>query len=317
MSTKGLMTSSELIEAVKRRAFLPNTQQALDDQDILRFLNEELNDSVIPLILQMHEEYFLYSITVPLEAGKQHYKIPYRAIGRRLRDVKYEDLNQNVFDMARIDPADRNFFQKNSFNSYRTFYVQGDEIVLTNQVGASPVGNLNFLYYQKPNELVKEDRVSTIQSINTSTGEIIVDSIPSNITINSKIDFLECKAGNRTLKFDIVVQNIDTNTNKLTFSTTDLPEDLSVEDFIATAGECIIPQIPAEMHSILAEKVAARCLASLGDAQGVQLSNAKIAEMESKVASLIDNRTEGNPQKINNLNSILRRSKLARRRYIY
>jgi len=47
------------------------------------------------------------------------------------------------------------------------------------------------------------------------------------------------------------------------------------------SNQCIIPQIPPELHSGLAERTAARILASLGDMSGLQASNAKIQELES------------------------------------
>jgi len=315
MAIIGALSSSELIDAVKRRAFLPNTQNALDDQDILNFLNEELNDSVIPLIMSMHEEYFLTKTTIPLVANQQNYKIPYRAVGRKIRDVKFADPNGNLYRMPRVDPSQRDYFQHGEVFQPIAFHLQGDEIVVINKIGQSVNGSLEIMYYLKPNELVKENRVATVTSIDLTNGILTLSSIPSNLTVGSSVDLLEAKFGNRTLGFDKTITAID-NTNKtVTLGSGNVPSTMVVGDFIASAGECIIPQIPVEMHSILAERAAARCLASLGDVNGVQVANGKIAEMENKVGAMIDNRTEGQPQKVNNLQGLLRRSRVARRRF--
>lgn len=311
----GLMTSSELIDAVKRRAFLPNTQYALDDQDILNFINEELNDAVVPLIMSMHEEYFLKTASVPLVINQQSYKIPYRAIGMKLRDVKYTDENNNLYRMTRVNPSERDYFTNGEVFKPVAFYLQGDELTLVNQVGQIVTGALQLMYYFKPNELVKENRVGKIKSINTTTGEIVLESFPSQFAVGTLVDVLEAAFGNRTLNFDVSLQNVDSITKTVTLNPTDIPNSLRVGDYIASAGECIIPQIPVEMHSILAERAAARCLASLGDTQGVQTSNAKISEMEVKATVMLDNRTEGQPQKVNNLGGMMRRSRIARRRF--
>lgn len=312
----GLMTSSDLIEAVKRRAFLPNAQNTLDENDILAFINEELKDSVIPLIMSMREEYFLFPINIPIIANKNNYKIPYRAIGMKLRDVRYIDVDGTIIDMTRIDIADRSHFQRGQNLGIRTFYIRGDELVFGQDVGQTPQGNIETMIYLSPNQLVKENRVGKVLSINSTTGEITLDKLPSNIALNTEIDLLEYKQGNRTLKFDIPVLAVNSFTKTITIDPSNISSDLVVGDIIASAGECIIPQIPVEMHSILAERAAARCLASMGDTQGLGNSNAKIGEMETKVASMINDRTEGNPKKINNTNGILRRSRISRKRFV-
>ena len=78
-------------------------------------------------------------------------------------------------------------------------------------------------------------------------------------------------------------------------------------DLVTLAGETIIPQIPDELHSMLAQRVACRCLEALGDQQGLQAANLKLAEMEAKSATLINDRIESSPQKIVNRNSPLMR----------
>lgn len=315
MSYTGMMKSSDLIEAVRRRAFLPEVQNSLDKSDILKFINEELFDSVVPLILSMHEDFFTNTAVIPLESNKQAYKIPYRAIGRQVRDVKYKDTNNDVFPMTRIDPVQRNFYQNMYNPRFRAFFLRSDEIVLAEVVGDNPVGALEFLYYLRPNILVEEERVSTITNIDRTTGIVTVDNVPSNITVSSKLDFLEYNPGHTILGIDVTPTNIVANT--ITFSTSVIPEDLNIGDVIALSGECIIPQIPTELHSMLAERAAARCLNSLGDATALATSNSKIAEMEKNASNLIGTRTDGQPKKIVNRYSLLNTSRVARRRRIF
>ena len=94
----------------------------------------------------------------------------------------------------------------------------------------------------------------------------------------------------------------------------DLPQELVVGDYIAEANQCVIPNIPTELHSMLAQRIACRCLEALGDAQGLQMANQKLAEMELKTGSLIDNRVEGAPLKVVNRHGFLRQSRRMLRR---
>lgn len=326
----GVQTTSDLIEAVKRRGFIPDAQNTLDDSDIIKFLNEEMYDSLIPLILQYHQEYLVYISSLLVVPNVSNYKIPYRALGRKIRDIKYQDNNGNLYPMTRILPEDRNYFQETGFNPYKAFYFQGDEVVLVPGVGSLPVGNFIIQYFIRPNTLVKESRACQILSVDVTTGVISVDSIPANITAGSNIDFVEFLPGSKLKAFDIPVLSIDSINKTITVDPALYPDptnpmgpeitfltSLSADDYVNTAGESIVPQVPSELQSLLAERGAARCLASLGQSENLQNSNAKIAELEKKSGSLIDNRSEGTPMKVNNLGGILRQSKISKRRFYF
>ena len=92
-----------------------------------------------------------------------------------------------------------------------------------------------------------------------------------------------------------------------TEGTITVPEKLIVNDVIALSEETIIPQIPLELHSMLAQRAAMRCLESLGDVPGLQSAAAKLADMEVKTGMIIDNRVESSPQKIRPRHTPIRR----------
>ena len=93
-----------------------------------------------------------------------------------------------------------------------------------------------------------------------------------------------------------------------------IPEELVIGDYVAQANQCIIPNIPTELHSMLAQRVVCRCMEALGDMQGLQMANQKLAEMELKTGSLIDNRCEGAALKVVNRHGFLRQSRRMLRR---
>lgn len=93
-----------------------------------------------------------------------------------------------------------------------------------------------------------------------------------------------------------------------------IPKKLNVNDIIALPEETTIPQIPIELHAMLAQRAAMRCLESLGDGVGLQLAAAKLADMEAKTGMLIDNRVESSPMKIKPRHTPIRRSAQGNRR---
>lgn len=142
-----------------------------------------------------------------------------------------------------------------------------------------------------------------------------VDNIPSNITVGSEVDFLQTKAGHKTLAYDIVVPTGAIATNTITFSASVVPEGMVLGDYICSANECIIPQIPTDLHTSLSERTCSRILAAMGDLEALQASSSKVKEIDQAQGSLLDNRVEGAPQKITGRHSALRYGKMRTRRF--
>jgi len=159
------MTSNDLIESVQRKIAFPISQETFQPADILAFANEEMFISQVPSVLEYHEEFFVTYKIIPLTTGINRYAIPDRAIGMRLRDVKWQDNQGNMFDMTRIAPEDKAFFQRNigANEAIHKFYVEGNDIVLSPSVTADPSGQLVMSFFLRPNQLVTNDRAAIIQ----------------------------------------------------------------------------------------------------------------------------------------------------------
>lgn len=307
------LKSSTLIASVKRRAAVPDSQNLLQDNDFLAFANEELYMSVVPTVLTEHEEFFVTNYETPVLPSVSVYPIPYRAIGGRLRDIYYKDVQGRIQELTRINPEDQAYFSNtNVGTSYKAFYIQNNDVILVPAVTASPTGSLLMTYYQRPNELVLEERVAFITSISSdaTTTTFFLDKLPIGMKTSTELDILQTKSGHKTRAFDLLPTNVNgVGSHSITFSKSSLPSDIVVGDYIAFAGECIIPQIPTDLHPVLAERVAARVLEALGDTAGLQAANAKIAELEEKTKILIENRVDGAPLKVLNRGSLLRQGK--------
>ena len=311
------LTSNSLITSVKRRAMIPENQSTFTTADFLDLANEEIITEIVPEILRLHEDYLMVTTSTPLLANTDRYVIPHRAIGNKLREVSFRDESGNVLEMTRVgigDLPEYNLpFTQNRIHAY---YIENNEIVLLPPQTGSPIGSLVFTYYLRPNELVTEDRVATITNINTSTGEITVNTVPSVFSINNTYDIIKAKSPHNTISLELTATAINTTTNTITFATSDLSSRLEVGDYINLACETIVPQIPADLHSMLAHKVAMRCQEAMGDLQALQLSTQKERRIEDRLTNLIDNRVEDAPRKINNRHGHLRQG-LYRRRYRY
>ncbi len=172
-----------------------------------------------------------------------------------------------------------------------------------------------------------EDLTQLVDLTNTGSGTHAVipnaydvtfqASMPTVFNSQAVFDIIQAKSPHKTLRYDLTPAAV--TTSFIRFKKEDMRrsmDDLNStpvyilpkkDDLVTLAGETIIPQIPDELHSMLAQRVACRCLEALGDQQGLQAANLKLAEMEAKSATLINDRIESSPQKIVNRNSPLMR----------
>lgn len=319
--SKLYMDSDDLLTSIKLRAAVPLAQVSFSDQDLLNFASEEIDLKVVPSILSVREEYYVTTERVPLVANQSAYSIPYRAIGGRVRFVYLESTDGTIHPLAQIAMEHLPDYQVSSF-SYRQsgFYLENDKLVLLPPMdnASSATGNLIIKYYMKPNKVVESSRGGQIKSIATNplvatqTDIEVHDDLPANITASSEVDFIQSKSNHKTKGFDVIVQAIPSK-KILTINTSDLPSDLVVGDFVCSAGESVIPQVPSELQVMVAQAVACRVLEAIGDTQGLANATAKLSEMEVKLLAVVDSRVEAPGKKAVNTNSFINNRRRVRR----
>lgn len=311
------MTSDDLIKSVKRRANIPVNQITFQDEDFLAFADEEMAMGLVPGVLRQHEDYLLYTQQIPLVNTSTRYQIPYRAVGNRLREVAFKDTNGNIYEMTRIMKEDLPFYNGPVTQSrVYAFYIENNEICLVPENLRVESGTLQTSYYIRPNSLVKLNKVSVITNIDLNTGDISVSAIPSEFSTTKLFDFIQVRSPHKSLSFDVSVTAVNGTTNTITFNPADIPANLLIGDHIALATQSAIPQVPSDVHVVLAHRVATRCLEAMGDMEGLQAANTKLAELEKQIETVITDRVEGAPKIISNRHSILR-SGIWSRRYRY
>lgn len=140
--------------------------------------------------------------------------------------------------------------------------------------------------------------------------------LPEKFPDNSIFDFTQKESPNKIIAYDIPRNRIDQTTNVMTFPKESL-RDVTIGDYVTIKEETIVPNIPTELHPILAQRVAIACLEAMGDEQNKQSAERKLANMERDAGTFLDNRVEGATQKIksrhsplvNTLNTLGRRNR--------
>lgn len=303
------MTSDDLIRSLKRRALIPTDQSTFSNEDFLEILNEEIDTGILPYLLEQHEEHLVNYIDLPADlTAPFEYEIPYRAIGNKLRDVALIDSSGNIYELSRASLEELSDYQSfTTIDDTGVFYVENNKIVMMS-VNASPNSKIRMYFYLRPSSLVLEKESGKITSISTGATETVItlENFPSKFSNNPQFDIVGSRSPNKLKKFDITASQTNSNTKSVTISNDQLPDDLRVGDYLCQAEESPFPQMPTELHPILAQRGAVYCLESLGDTEGLGNAVRKLQSMEKGVTNLIENRVEGAPQKIKSRHSPLR-----------
>lgn len=390
-----ILKTSDLIRSIKRRAFIPSSQETFTDDDFLEMATEEINLGLVTLIQRMHEEHLVYYIDIEVVPGEKRYPIPPRAHGNKLRDVALIDENDNAFEMHRYSLTEiSDFTNTTTYINNRGFYLENNDVILNNfdtNVGQK----LRMYFYMRPNILVTEEKGASISSItnlveenfidsksgiitntiagnptiitsanhglsneskvsitgtvslngiyaisvidsnnfsiqfNSITGgdvgawklmldviEFQLDQVPDHFLTSSLFDFVQNVSPNKIISYDIQINSIDQTLKTVSFKKEEV-DHVQVGSYITVAEETIVPNIPTELHPILAQRVAVACLEALGDEQNKQSAERKLANMEKDAGTFLDNRVEGAIQKIksrhsplvNTLNTLGRRNR--------
>lgn len=302
-----ILTTDLLIKSTKRRAMLPIDESTFGKQGIIDILNEEVDLGLISHLLAVHEEYLVFYKDFELNSPVNEYQIPSRAIGSKLRGAFLVSSSNNMQKLTRIELENVDNVEGTSTQSLLTngFYVQNDKLILLAQNSTNYV-SLRMYFYMKLSELVEDKYASVVVNINTTTNEIVVDKLPATFTADKLYDFTSYKSPNALMSYDIVATSIVTNTKTITFES--IPSDLKVGDYITVAETSIVPQLPSELHALLAQRAAVACLEALNDTEGLTSARAKLVEIQNNTTILIDNRVESANQKINNSNTLLKQS---------
>lgn len=293
-------TGNQLIADVQLTVTMPNNQVLLTDERILNFANDELSSTVQEMIMSLNQGYFIYlDETDHTIDGVQEYTIPYRAIGRVLRDLKMRNgpPGTNVWNTTLIAIEDAVTYM-NSTNDF-AYYFRGDMIHFASAPRTDEFQILKY-YLLRPNKITKTDAAGKVLGI--SGNVVTIDITPQAFVAGALVDFIKGLQGNRTIAMDQVITNV--SGSQITITTP--PDNLEVGDWVSLAEESPVLQIPDECFTYLSLLTAKRCLGAIGDFDGAKAIADDIPEKRTLLEKILAPRAQGENIKIINRNGLLR-----------
>lgn len=290
-------TTSGLLESVKRRANLPINQSTYTAARVLAFADDELTDTVIPMVRAWRNDHFVTYTDVTTTSAVE-YEIPDHAMNRGLYNVAILDDSGRPYSLVRVD-FDReiepgpwswhNRFRDNGL----AYYTRGDSLFLYPE---SQSGETLRMYYERlPNKLVETSSAGLVTGVDSGTGVVTCAAgVPSSITTSTPICAVKGTPG-FTLRFENI-----TPTNKAATTVTIATASaalVEVGDYITLDGDSPLLQIPVEAHAVLAQAVTVKLLEGMGD-ENLPTAREALERAKASYAASFPVRVEQAPKRI-------------------
>lgn len=284
-----------LLAQVYRFESIATSSQTFDEDDVIEFLNTELQSVLMPIVQSVNEEFGVMYVDYALSSLTENtLRVPGSATGARLRNVQYVSPQGYMTNIPRIQPDKLGQYS----TAYQAgFYLRNNEIVF---YPAAPTGSgtIRVSYFRRPNTLTATINTGRVISIDTVGDTVTLDASPAG---TDWVDgaYIDIIIGTSPFDFRArSVQIIDINGAVLQLDS-DTIDSLEVGDYFALAGYSPVAQfVPAEGMHLLAQLGAARCLQSLGDTEGYAVADKKVEQMKTHLINLISDRVEGQPKKL-------------------
>lgn len=276
------MDTSELISALKIHGSFPSSNDLFSDSDFLVLFNHQMKVDIIPMMLKLNEEYFVQYKDFTITQGAK-YRIPKRAIGSMIRDLKVIDAGGNQQNLARLYEEDRPLNKTG-------YYIERNQVELSNDF---TTGTLRMKYFGRPSTLVLTTDCAQITSIDTGLNQVVVSSVPSTMTTNTIIDFVQASNPCDLLGMDYSISGVSGTT--ISFSS--LPDDLEEGDYICIAGKAPVPMVPDELHPVLIQSALCKTLSSKKDKSYADEMNT-LTRVKEDAVNMLDPRVQNNSNKV-------------------
>lgn len=287
---------TELIANIKRRCTVPTSQLTYTEPDFAKIANDEMQDTVIPLIMSTREEYFVDYLDVQLPASGV-IPFPTDSIGVKLRSVVYvqSPIGPVMFNLPRIDLDVVACNSGMAFTTIAGFYIQGNDIIIYPQNSLPTNTTIRLYFYKRRLVLTAPEEYGQIVAVDSGTNTVQLTQVPSDWGTGTLLNAVSSEPNFATTASLITVVSVSSPSIVV-----DSVEGLSVNDYVSGLGYSAIPQIPLETHAYLAQCSAVKCLEGVGDRAGMEAAQAKADGMKAGVFTMTSQRVDGSVKKIVN-----------------
>lgn len=284
---------------------LPVSQITFTTQNLVGFLQDEQDVTLVQLIKSVREDYWLTNYDQQIVTGTYSYAIHPRTIAGAMRNVVFVDPSGFEIDCPHLDPDQ---IKTPSYFAFRPswqgqgFFMQDDKMVLWPQTFNNNSYKIREKFERQPNALTLAANCAQITAVNVSANTVtfagsppfsaaqLVDIINNNPQFTSQGDnMLISTVVGGTVTFD---------------STTPITAAVLVGMWVCPAGLTCVPQIPKQAYSLLLARGMLRVAAALQNSNLFNVSSKMAEDAAAKVMAMVTPRVSGSPKKLVNKNVV-------------
>jgi hypothetical protein len=280
-------TTADLLSIIKKRAYVPNAQETLDDQDLLDMATDEMHSMIVPAVLSTNQEWYVTPFSTTITADTTELDIHSRSIGGSLRDVTFV-TGGSEHGLTRLNLEDKSYVTNQGAIS--GFYVQGNQLKL---MGAQD-GEIIQYFHARPGRLVTTDSCARIESVDVANKLLTVDAIPSTWVVGNKIDVIKSNPHFEYRSISLTITNIAGGAIEVAETPS---SKIVVGDWVSLEDTSPVPQIPVEWFQYLAQTVVTQVLNNQSDFDAGKISYAKSEQLRNAAISLMSPRIVGELKK--------------------
>jgi hypothetical protein len=297
--------TSHLLSLIRDHTRIPGTT-GYSDADCLRVATAELHSSLLPMVKAQRQEMWLSSeattYVVPLTEGQSEYQLPARAVGagaRKATLVRASPTREvsplRWYEVEQVE-------EWSSSPGFPTGYtVRGNRLVLYPTPQNVSGWSLRVPFHVRPGRLVSTEECGEVESaVEGGVGLINVTLTSDALTALNNATVVDVVRG--SAPFDTVrLEALCSFTSPTTLEMYGVEaSELSMGDYICLPGTSPFPQLPVELHPLLAHRVAMRQLTSIQDLDAAGAVAALLPEERKDAALAITPRVEGEDRKPQN-----------------
>lgn len=302
-------TTTDLLTVIRERGRIPSGDPDYTDAALLRRADWQMSELFVPIVLSVREEFYNTTQKTSLEGGRQEYPFPSRAFASSLRDVLYIDSNDDQrWMLTPLPHADRHEY-RTATGRPGSYTVEDDKIVLLPEPSSNVSGSLEIYYEYRPGALVSTSEAMQITAV---SGGVLSGNAPTAWSTADNFNIVKGAPPFALVSADLTASAVSSGAS-VEFSTDDIDTDrVKVGDWVALEGESPIPQIPANMHSLLGLSVATDVAFEL-DYPDAKAFIARLDEGMKRARGAITPRVKGRVEKLVSRNSSTRHGRYRRR----
>lgn len=279
-------TTDEFVADVKRLITMPSNQSRFTNADILAFGNRKMQDTVVPMIDSLQQEFFVTTSDVPILSGVDQYSIPPRALGRKLRDFKIIGPSGGRADFPKIAVEREQFYR--AAGTPFGFYFFGDRYKIV-PVPQADGYSAQLWWFLGPGKFIPVSEAAVVVSV--MGDDVTVAGVPSVITNGATVDFIQGVSGNSSYSIDKVITGIAGSV--ISFGVGEVPLDIAAGDYISLAQTAPVVQIPDPAEPYLVTLTAMEILQAIGDFEGRDALKETRDLQDKNIKMLLEPRVEG------------------------